>query len=184
MAEYGCVAAALVRGAYRKELCALAFAGQGIVLQPGERETISMPGNEVSFVHRGAAGAYSMVEWASEPGAPGSSVHIHRKTDEAFYVLEGTFGFQVGEETVEGSAGSFVFAPKGTKHAFWNKGPTTARLLLTMSPPEFWRYLKELAEGLVEARDDAEAAMKLRKRLSEKYDVEVVGPPRRGPSAG
>src|SRR3712207_8618278 len=46
-----------------------------------------------------------------------SSVHIHKLTDEAFYVLEGTFGFQVGEQTVEGSAGSCVFAPKGTKHA-------------------------------------------------------------------
>ena len=39
-------------------------------------------------------------------------MHIHRLTDEAFYVLEGTFGFQLGEETVEASAGAFVFAPK------------------------------------------------------------------------
>ena len=153
---------------------------RGIVLLPGERETISMAGNEMSFVHREPGSTYSMVEWASEPGAPGSSVHIHKTTDEAFYVLEGTFGFQVGEETVEAAAGSFVFAPKGTKHAFWNKGPTTARLLLTMSPPEFWRYLKELAEGLAEAGDDAEAATRVRKRLSEKYDVEVVGSPRQG----
>jgi quercetin dioxygenase-like cupin family protein len=92
---------------------------KGIALLPGERETISMAGNKMSFVHREPDSAYSMVEWASEPGAPGSSVHIHRMTDEAFYVLEGTFGFQVGEHTVEGSAGTFVSAPKGTKHAFW-----------------------------------------------------------------
>jgi quercetin dioxygenase-like cupin family protein len=92
--------------------------GKGIALLPGERETISMAGNKMSFVHREPDSAYSMVEWASEPGAPGSSVHIHRMTDEAFYVLEGTFGFQVGEHTVEGSAGTFVSAPKGTVHAF------------------------------------------------------------------
>ena len=48
-----------------------------------------------------------------------------------------------------------------------------------MSPPDFWRYLKELAEGLAAAGDDAEAAMSLRERLSEEYDIEVVGPPRR-----
>ena len=47
-----------------------------------------------------------------------------------------------------------------------------------MSPPGFWRYLKELAEGLAAAGDDAETAMSLRKELSEKYDIEVVGPPR------
>ncbi len=96
--------------------------GKGIALLPGERATISMAGNKMSFVHREPDSAYSMVEWASEPGAPGSSVHIHRMTDEAFYVLEGTFGFQVGEHTVEASAGTFVSAPKGTKHAFWNQG--------------------------------------------------------------
>ena len=156
--------------------------GKGTMLLPGERETISMPGNKLSFVHREPDSAYSMVEWAAEPGAPGSSAHIHRLTDGAFYVLEGTFGFQVGEETVEGSAGAFVFVPKGTVHAFWNHGPSPARMLLTMSPPDFWRYLKELAEGLAAAGDYAEAAMELRKELSEKYDVEIVGPPRRATS--
>ncbi len=155
---------------------------KGTVLQTRERETISMAGNKMSFVHREPDSAYSMIEWTSEPGAPGSSVHIHRQTDEAFYVLEGTFGFQVGERTVEGSAGAFVFAPKGTAHAFWNQGPTPARMLLTMSPPEFWRHLKELAEGLAAAGDDAEVARSLRERLSEKYDIEVVGPPRRATS--
>jgi len=156
--------------------------GKGTVLQRGERETVSLPWNKVSFVHKGPDSAYSLVEWTSEPGPPGSSVHIHRQTDEAFYVLEGTFGFQMGEETVEGSAGTFVFAPKGTVHAFWNQGPSPARMLVTMSPPGFWRYLKELAEGLAAAGDDAEAARSLRERLSEKYDIEVLGPPRRATS--
>jgi quercetin dioxygenase-like cupin family protein len=164
----------------RKEIHIVATDSKGTVLLPGERETISMPGNKVSFVHREVDSAFSMVEWVAEPGAPGTSVHIHRMTDEAFYILEGTFGFQMGEETVEGPAGAFMFAPKGTVHAFWNQGSTPARMLLTMSPPEFWRYLKELAEGLAAVGDDEEAALSLRKRLSEKYDVEVVGPPRRG----
>lgn len=160
----------------------MATDGKGIVFLPRERETISMPGNKMSFVHREPGSAFSIVEWASEPGAPGSSVHIHRLTDESFYVLEGTFGFQVGEETVEGSAGAAVFVPKRTVHAFWNQGPSPARMLLTISPPDLWRYLKKLAEGLVAAGDDAEAAMELRKELSEKYDVEILGPPRRATS--
>jgi hypothetical protein len=64
------------------------------------------------------------------------------------------------------------------QQAFWNQRPSPARMLITMSPPDFWRCLKELAEGLAAAGDDAEAAMSLRKELSEKYDIEVVGPPR------
>lgn len=51
-------------------------------------------------------------------------------------------------------------------------------MLLMVSPPEFVRYLEELADGLAAAGDEEEAAMSLRKELSEKYDVEVVGPPR------
>ena len=46
-------------------------------------------------------------------GAPGTPLHTHAVADEGFYVLEGTFGFRVGEETVEAAAGAFVFAPKG-----------------------------------------------------------------------
>ena len=156
----------------------MATDGKGTVLQPGERETISMPGNKVSFVHRQPDSAYSLVEWTSEPGAPGSSVHVHRMTDEAFYVLEGTFGFQLGEETVEVSAGAFVFAPKGVVHAFWNQGPSPARMLVMMSPSGFVRYLEELAEGLATVGTSEEAVMELRRALSEKHDIEVVGPPR------
>jgi quercetin dioxygenase-like cupin family protein len=137
-----------------------------------------MPGNKVSFVHRQPDSAYSLVEWTSEPGAPGSSVHVHRMTDEAFYVLEGTFGFQLGEETVEVSAGAFVFAPKGVVHAFWNQGPSPARMLVMMSPSGFVRYLEELAEGLATVGTSEEAVMELRRALSEKHDIEVVGPPR------
>lgn len=138
-----------------------------------------MPGNRISFVHREFDSAFSIVEWVAEPGAPGSSVHNHRVTDEAFYVLEGTFCFRLGEETVEGSAGAFVFAPKGIVHAFWNQGPSPARMLVMLSPPGFVRYLEELAEGLATVGTSEEAAMELRRKLSEKHDIEVVGPPRK-----
>ena len=66
--------------------------------------------------------------------------------------------------------------PKGLEHAFWNKGPTPARMLIMMSPPGFERYFEELAEGLASAGEDEEAAMSVRTTLSEKHDIEVVGP--------
>ena len=104
-------------------------------------------------------------------------------TDEAFYILEGRFGFQAGEQTVEALPGTFVFVPKGLAHAFWNAGPIPAKMLITISPPGFERYFEELAKGLAAAGDSAEAAMKLRKTLSEKHDIEVIGPPRQRGSA-
>jgi len=163
----------------RKEISAVTTDGKGIVLLLGESETISLSGNRISFVHRKPDSAYSLLEWVAAPGVPGTPLHIHRATDEAFYVLEGTFGFQVGEETVEAPAGAFVFAPKGIEHAYWNLGPSPAKMLITISPPGFERYFEELAEGLASVGDSEEAVMDLRRTLSAKHDIEVVGPPRR-----
>jgi oxalate decarboxylase/phosphoglucose isomerase-like protein (cupin superfamily) len=111
-------------------------------------------------------------------GRHGHAAARPQETDEAFYVLEGTFGFLAGERAFEGGAGAFVFAPKGLEHAYWNAGKTSAKMLITISPPGFERYFGELAEGLEAAGDDEQAAMGVRKALSEKHDIEVVGPPR------
>jgi mannose-6-phosphate isomerase-like protein (cupin superfamily) len=152
--------------------------GEGSLgILPGEGKTVRLPGNEITVMLGRPDGAYSLVEWVSAPGVPGTPLHIHRMTDEAFYVLEGTFGFQVGERSVDGAAGAFFYVPKGLEHAFWNQGPTPARMLIMISPPGFERYFEELAEGLASAGEDEEATMSVRKKLSEKYDIEVVGPP-------
>ena len=111
------------------------------------------------------------------PGSPGTPPHLHRMTDEAFYVLEGSFGFRVGGRTLEAPVGTFIFVPKGLEHAFWNGGTTEARLLSTISPPGFEGYFEELAEGLAAAGTDARKARSLRERLSKEYDIEVFGPP-------
>ena|SRR5215210_4323487 len=154
------------------------------IIPPGEGSTVSLPGNEVTFVHSGPDSAYSLLEWKAAPDVPGTPLHIHRMTDEAFYVLEGMFGFQAGEQTVEALPGAFVFVPKGLAHAFWNAGPTLAKMFITVSPPGFERYFEDLAEGLAAAGNSATAVTEVRKMLSKKHDIEVVGPPRQGGSAG
>ncbi len=106
-----------------------------VMLTPGEVKTVSFSGNRVTLVHGRLDGAYSVVEWVSEPGIPGPPLHVHKETDEAFYVLEGTFGFQAGERTFEGAAGAFVFAPKGLDHTYWNEANTPSKMLITISPP-------------------------------------------------
>jgi quercetin dioxygenase-like cupin family protein len=154
-------------------------AGDGHILLPaGVGKTVSLQGNHLTFVHRDPAGAYSLIDWVAPPAIPGPPLHIHRITDEAFYVLEGTFGFQAGEDTIDGVAGAFVFIPRGLKHTFWNQGSLPARVLIVVSPSGFEQYFEELAQGLAVISDVPEAAMSLRKALSERYDIEVVGPPR------
>lgn len=83
--------------------------------------------------------AFMMAEWA-DPGAPAgpprpiAPFHVHYTDDEAWYVLEGTLAFQLGDQRVEAAAGTAVFAPRGVPHTYWNPHPTPARYLLIMTP--------------------------------------------------
>jgi len=64
--------------------------------------------------------AYSISEWWLEPNTKGPGAHLHPE-DYAFYVIEGTMSFLIGERWIEAPKGSFVLAPGGTTHDFENR---------------------------------------------------------------
>jgi quercetin dioxygenase-like cupin family protein len=77
--------------------------------------------------------ACMVFEETTHPGN-GTPLHRHAKDDEWFYVIEGTAKFVVdGVETVVGPGG-FVFAPKGSVHAFVNIGTTATRMVIGTYP--------------------------------------------------
>jgi hypothetical protein len=80
-----------------------------------------------------------LVEWRAEPGGEDpplyiAPLHLHRSDDEAWYVLEGTLAFILGEERVEVPAGGAAIALRGVAHTFWNPAPVPARYVLAMTP--------------------------------------------------
>lgn len=48
----------------------------------------------------------------------GPPLHIHPNQDEWFYVIEGKYLFQVGEDKYQMKAGDTIFLPRKVKHAF------------------------------------------------------------------
>ena len=120
--------------------------------------------------------SYALLEWVAPAGADSPPVHLHHSTDEGFYVLRGTFGFLVDGRTFDVPAGSHVFVEQEHPHTFWNSGSQTASCLIVLVPPAFADYFSDLANGLA-ANQAEEAAMEVRKQLSARYDIEVVGPP-------
>src|ERR687894_567002 len=91
---------------------------------------------------------YSVVE-VLEPEGAKAPLHLHRKEDEAFYVLEGEMTFHVGEETIKASPGSFVFGPKDIPHRYTvDSGP--ARLLYILSPAGFEEFIYATSEPAME----------------------------------
>ena len=55
-------------------------------------------------------------------------------------------------------------------------GDVTARCLIILTPPDFAPYFRELSAGLALA-PAGEDGVEVRRRLSTKFDIEVVGPP-------
>lgn len=51
-------------------------------------------------------------------------LHAHTREDETWYVLEGEIEFIVGSEHRIGTAGSFVYIPRGTPHTFMVRSET------------------------------------------------------------
>ncbi len=80
-----------------------------------------------------------MVEWGDPGGVTGpdrpiAGLHVHHSDDEAWYVLSGTLGFRLGDDTVEAGPGAVVLARRGTAHSFWNARPEPARYVLVTAP--------------------------------------------------
>ncbi len=70
---------------------------------------------------------------------------MHHNEDEAFWVLEGELTFEVGEETIKASPGSFLFGPKDVPHRYTvESGPV--RMLFLLSPPGFEELIYATSE--------------------------------------
>lgn len=145
--------------------------------QVGEEstDTIDLSGAKVTFVPMDSAASYSLTEWDIPPGWQSPPIHVHRASAEGFYVLAGQFGFVLDGVTTYARQGAHVLVPSGHPHSFWNAGPRPAKCLLIVSPPGLEQYFRALAAALGGIRS-AEASLAARMKLSEKYDMEVVGP--------
>lgn len=121
-------------------------------------------------------GALGLVEATLYRGF-GPPLHVHRREDEAFYVIEGEVRFRQGTEEFVGGPGSWVWGPRGVPHAFKVESES-ARVLVLVTPGGFERMFEvggvpvsESPQPPVQEYDPAEAVA-----MSEQFAFEVVGP--------
>ena len=60
-------------------------------------------------------GAFGLMEGLLTRGAD-PPPHVHHREDESFFILEGTLGVRVGDDSFTAVPGSFVFCPRDTPH--------------------------------------------------------------------
>lgn len=78
-------------------------------------------------------GSFGFVE-ASVPPGGGPVAHVHRRSDEAFYLMYGELELLAGDRIFTARSGDFIFVPRGTRHRFRNIGLHTAKLLTMFIP--------------------------------------------------
>lgn len=94
-------------------------------------------------------GVFSALLIEHEPGAI-VPPHFHRKQEEYFCVIEGTYELQIGETTRTVGPGSVAFIPRNTLHTFKNVGQSVAKMLDWSIPGGQDRYftkVDQLASG-------------------------------------
>jgi mannose-6-phosphate isomerase-like protein (cupin superfamily) len=105
---------------------------------------LSVVGDQVRILLGGAqtGGTLSIVEDVTPPGG-GPPPHVHRREDEAFFVIEGDVEFMVGDRWVRVAPGSCFFAKRDIPHTFRNAGSKPCRMLTTITPAGFEEFFVE-----------------------------------------
>lgn len=146
------------------------MAEQGfLTVGSGEGEQVALGPSRFTFIASGeqTGNGHSLILYEA-PAGSGSPWHTHAHEDEAFYVLDGTLTFQLGERSFEAGPGSYVFIPRGRRHAFANRGTEPVRALILATPGGLDRYFAEAAAlaASADASDEAFAALNQRYGLA------------------
>lgn len=152
-----------------------------IALKAGEGEALWFLGILVTVkaASETTAGRVAVLEHYAPRGS-GSPMHVHRREDEWFYVIEGELTFWVGGEVIAAPAGAFVYGPRDIPHTF-EVTSDEARFLLVAEPAGFERFVRSVAEPAQsltippppsEAPDPAALTA-----AAAEYGIEITGPP-------
>lgn len=115
---------------------------------------------------RQTGGKFCMFSIITSPGG-GPPPHWHKSEDEWFHVLEGRASFFRDGTWTEVPAGTSVFMPRGTVHAYKNVGDTPLKQLVHTSPAGFETFYARCAEEF--ARPDF--TMERIVQISAEHDI-------------
>jgi quercetin dioxygenase-like cupin family protein len=150
-------------------------------LAPGRGEALWFLGCLVTVKSsaESTGGRVAVLEHLAPRGA-GSPLHVHRREDEWFYVLDGELTFWVGGEVIEAPAGAFVYGPAGVPHTFVVSSER-ARFLLVAEPAGIEGFVRAVAtparELAIPPAPTEPPDMAGLVAAAAAVGIEIVGPP-------
>ncbi|WP_214402408.1 cupin domain-containing protein [Pseudonocardia lacus] len=128
----------------------------------------------VTVGRRDTDGAYAVRENIAPPDFRRVPLHIHRRAEEAFYVLAGELAVLADGQRVDAPAGAFVLIPRGTTHALANLASRPVRWLTLISPAAESEWIEAEEELLAAGGEPDPAALAA---IHHRFGLELVGPP-------
>jgi mannose-6-phosphate isomerase-like protein (cupin superfamily) len=119
-----------------------------LISLPGEGQKITANGIEILLKAEAKQtnGLWSMIEYSLPPSLPSPPPHYHKKTQETFYIIEGTLQFVLDGETIDAPSGTLVIVPEGSVHTFRNTSSDYVRFQVWFSPGGFEQYFLDVQE--------------------------------------
>ncbi|WP_240635634.1 cupin domain-containing protein [Hymenobacter rigui] len=116
-------------------------------------------------------GDLAIFEQTSLSQGRGTPLHVHLGQDEVFYVLDGEYAFQVGEDKYRLKTGDSIFLPRQVPHA-WTQVSARGHMLVTMQPAgKLEEFFVAMAALTTEPTPQQVA------QLFAAHEMKVIGPP-------
>lgn len=113
----------------------VSIAGQVPVIHPGE-------GTQQLLATRAQTGGqFSAIVDVQKAGSDTGGPMIHAKETEIWYVVEGSYEFNIGGKAVEGGPGTLIAVDAGQPHSF--KAKTDGKLLMIWTPGGFEQFFMD-----------------------------------------
>ncbi len=116
-------------------------------------------------------GELAIFEQTSLSQGKGTPLHIHHSQDEIFYIIEGKYKFQVGEDKYDMTTGDSIFLPRQIPHA-WTQVSDKGKMNVIMQPAGKLENFFVTMAALDHEPGKEEIA-----KIFEENDMQVVGPP-------
>ena len=122
-------------------------------------------------------GGFAIFEQTSISQGRGTPLHVHPLQDEIFYVIEGNYYFQVGDDTFQLTTGDSIFLPRNVPHA-WTQVSPKGKMTVTFQPAGKMENFFVSVAGLTKEPTKEEMA-----KLFADNEMKIVGPPLQIPQA-
>lgn len=157
---------------------------QGILQQPGKGDSYWVLGDLYTFKAIGEETdqTYALMEIIVQPKG-GAPPHIHSQENESFYIQEGELEFQIGEEIVVATSGTFLHSPKGQMHSFINKTDQPVKLLCWVTPAGAEKFFMEIgvpAVDITQSPNVSPADVEKVIATAPKYGLQIIPPNSQG----